>query len=604
VSGGVFPMRIKFILAVFAIIWLSLLIRVYNISIQSNDYYDALANRNTIKTKYIAPIRGEILDRNKKPLAINKLGFRIKFTPHLSRKSKVKILEEEIDLLVKYIPALKKEELLKTYKEKDSYYNHKPIEVVNFIGYEDILPVYSRLNLREHLILEPAPKRYYPYKELSAHILGYVAKADKKAVDKDHVVKMTGFIGKNGVEKFYNNYLQGESGYRQIKVSAYNEEIEELKNVKPIENRNLVLSIDIELQKYIKELFGKETGVAIVMDTKGSILASVSLPEYDLNTFVSGISYKKWQELISDVNAPFTNKIINGLYPPGSVIKTGLGLIYITSGLMGPWNTFDCTGSMSLGKRNFRCWKNKGHGETNIIKAIRESCDDYFYKGSLKVGIANMSKNLKRYGLGKKTGVDLPNEFIGTMPNKEWKLKKYNQRWVTGETLNSSIGQGDTLVTPMQIAQYTALMATGKLPIPHLAWQVGDETYNPSPVEVLTDDEKARLPLIRRAMREVCSSPKGTAVNFVRKKIAMAGKTGTAQVIGIAQETKKRLKEHELAYFKRSHAWFTTFAPYERPEYIVTILVEHGGHGGAAAGPMTSKIYEWLYEHKYLKHRR
>lgn len=597
-------MRIKFILSVFAIVWLSLLIRVYSISIQSNAYYDELANRNTIKTKYIAPIRGEILDRNKKPLAINQLGFRIKFAPHLSSKKKFHLLEEELDILVKYIPHLDKATLLKSYKQKDSHYNHKFINLVNFIAYEDILPVYSRLNLRTNLRLEPAPKRYYPYGELSAHILGYVAKANRKDMNKDHVVKMTGFTGKNGVEKFYNTYLEGESGYRQIKVSAYNEEIEELKNVPPTENRNLVLSIDIELQKFIKKAFGKETGVAVVMDTKGSVLAAVSLPEYDLNTFVSGISYKKWQELISDVNAPFTNKLINGLYPPGSVIKTGLGLIYITSGLIGPWSQFDCSGSYELGKRHFRCWRSSGHHETNIVKAIRESCDDYFYKGSMKVGIATMSKHLKRYGLGKKTGIDLPNEFIGTIPNKVWKMKKYNQRWVTGETLNSSIGQGDTLVTPIQMAQFTALMATGKLPIPHLAYQVGDEMYRPEPVEVLNDDEKKRLPLIRKAMREVCAAPKGTALNFMETDITVAGKTGTAQVVGISQETKKRLKEHELAYFKRSHAWFTTFAPYKNPEYIVTILVEHGGHGGKAAAPMASKIYEWLYAHKYLKNRR
>jgi penicillin-binding protein 2 len=319
---------------------------------------------------------------------------------------------------------------------------------------------------------------------------------------------------------------------------------------------------------------------------------------------VSGISQKEWDALRFDVNAPFTNKIIKGLYPPGSVIKTGLGLIYITSGLMGPWNKFHCTGSLELGKRKFRCWKSSGHQDTNLIKAIRESCDDYFYKGSLKVGIATMSKHLKRYGLGKKTGIDLPNEFIGTIPNKVWKMRKYNQTWVTGETLNSSIGQGDTLVTPIQIAQFTALMATGKLPVPHLAYKVGEEIYDPEPVEVLTDEEKKRLPLIRRSMREVCSGPKGTAVNFMRTNIAVAGKTGTAQVVGISQETKKRLKEHELAYFKRSHAWFTTFAPYAKPEYIVTILVEHGGHGGKAAAPMASKIYEWLYKHKYLKHRR
>ncbi len=597
-------MRVKIVLTIFAIVWLSLLFRVYDISVQSNTYYDELASRNTIKTKYIVPIRGEILDRHKKPLAINELGFRIKFAPHLSRKKTLSLLEEELKIVTTYLPSLDIQELRKSYISKDSHYNHKFIEVVDFISYKDILPVYSRLNLRENLRLEPAPKRFYPYKELSAHLLGYVARANRKDMDKGHVVQMTGTIGKSGVEKFYNTYLQGKAGYRQIKVSAYNEEIEELKHVEPIENRNLILSIDIELQKFIKKIFKDAAGVAIVSDIKGEILAAVSLPEYDLNTFVSGISNKKWQELISNIDAPFTNKLINGLYPPGSVIKTGLGLIYATAGQLSPWKSFECTGSMELGKRNFRCWKSTGHDATNLVQAIRESCDDYFYKGSLKVGIAMMSKHLMRYGLGKKTGVDLPNEFIGTVPNKVWKMRKYNMPWHIGETLNSSIGQGDVLVTPIQIQQFTTLMATGKLPVPHVAMKVGDEFYDPEPVDILTDEEKKKLPIIRRAMRQVCNAPKGTATNFLTTSIAIAGKTGTAQVVGISQETKKRLKEHELAYFKRSHAWFTTYAPFSKPEYVVTILIEHGGHGGKAAGPIVEQIYEWLYEHKYLKRRR
>ena len=597
-------MRLKAVLIVFAFVWISLLSRVYYLSIHSNTYYDELANRNTIKIEYIVPVRGEILDRNKKPLAINRLGFKIKFSPHMSKGNALKHLDEELDYLVKLLPALDKEKLRKTYLKKDSYYNHHPIIVVDFISYKDILPVYSRLNLRKNVMLEPSPKRFYPYEGLAAHVLGYVAKANKRDIKKDHIIKMTGAVGRSGVENFYNNYLQGKAGYRQIKVSAYNEEIEELKNVPSVENRNLTLFLDIELEKFIKEQFKDATGVAIVMHKNGGILAAISLPEYDLNTFVSGISREKWQALMNDVNTPFTNKIINGLYPPGSVVKTGLGLIYATNKAMGPWKVFDCQGTMKLGKRNFRCWKSAGHQKTNLVKAIRESCDDYFYKGSLKVGIENMSTNLMRYGLGKKTGVDLPNEFIGTIPSKEWKRRKYNQPWYIGETLNSSIGQGDMLVTPMQIAQLTALMATGKLPVPHIAYKVGDEVYDPEPVDVLTPDEKKKLPLIRRAMREVCSAPKGTATNFLHTKIAIAGKTGTAQVIGISQKTKKRLKEHELAYLKRSHAWLTTYGPYSNPEYIVTILVEHGGHGGKAAGAMVSKIYDWLYAHKYITRRR
>jgi len=307
-----------------------------------------------------------------------------------------------------------------------------------------------------------------------------------------------------------------------------------------------------------------------------------------------------WNKLSGSLEKPFTNKLVHGLYPPGSTIKTGLGLLYITTDVS-PSFKVDCESSMPLGKRIYRCWKRKGHGKTGIKKAIRESCDDYFYKGSLKVGIKKMSEGMLRYGLGKKTGVDLPNEFIGIVPSRIWKRKKYDQPWYMGETVNTSIGQGDFLVTPMQIAQFTALMATAKLPTPHFAKSIGDKLYEPVLKDVFNEKELKKLPLIQRAMYEVCNYPKGTAVNFVNSKVKIAGKTGTAQVIAIKQDIEKRLKEHEMAYYNRSHAWFTTYGPYKNPQFVVLVMVEHGGHGGTAAGKIVSRIYDKLLELKYIK---
>ena len=596
-------MRYKILITFFAIIWISLLVRVFYLAIQSNDYYDELSSKNTIKTELIAPVRGEIIDRNNQPIAINKLGFRIQFQPHLKHKTADDVFYKEVDTLVNLLPRLKREKIIKNYLKKDSYYNHNPINVVDFISYEEIMPVYSVLNLREHIKITPAPKRYYPNNNVGAHVIGYVAKANQKDMDKDSAIKLIGSVGKSGLEKYYNSYLQGIAGEREIKVSARNEEIEELSYKSAIEHRNITLTLDMELQKYIGEIFEGKTGAVVVMDTSGAIYAAGSYPEYDLNTFVSGISSKEWKALIDSLDAPFTNKIINGLYPPGSTIKTGLGLIYITSGAISPWWSVECTGSMQLGKRNFRCWKSAGHGKTGVRKAVRESCDDYFYKGSLKVGIAKMSQELKNFGLGQKTGVDLPNEFIGTVPSRAWKREKYNRPWYIGETVNTSIGQGDFLTTPLQIAQFTALMAIGKLPKPHFAKQIGEDVIVPEYREVLSPEQRKRLPIIQQAMVDVCNHPKGTATHYLNSKVRMAGKTGTAQVIGISQETKQRLKEHEMAYYTRSHAWLTTFAPTRNPKFIVTVLVEHGGHGGAAAGDVVSKIYDKLYEKGYIKKR-
>jgi penicillin-binding protein 2 len=462
------------------------------------------------------------------------------------------------------------------------------------------MPVYSILNINENIHVIPSPKRFYPYGEVGAHIIGYVSRANKKDIKGDALKKLIGYTGKAGVEKYYNTYLQGVAGTREIKVNANNQEVEELSSKEAIEDRKLTLNIDIELQKYISSLFKKKSGAVIVMGVDGAILSASSFPEYDLNTFVNGVSHKMWKKLSTSLEKPFTNKLTHGLYPPGSIIKTGLGLIYITTDVS-RYKTVDCRSSMPLGKRVFRCWKKKGHRKTGIKKAIRESCDDYFYKGSLQVGIKKMSAGLNRYGLGKRTGIDLPNEFVGTVPSREWKRKKYNQPWYIGETVNTSIGQGDFLVTPIQVAGFTALMATGKLPRPYLANKIGEERLSSEIKDVFNQAEKKKLPLIQKAMYEVCNYPRGTATSYLSSKVTIAGKTGTAQVVGILQDVEKRTLEHEMAYYRRSHAWFTSYGPYKKPQYVVSVLVEHGGHGGAAAGKIVSKIYNKLLETGYIK---
>jgi len=593
-------MKVKFILFIFISTWLALIVRVFSLAIESNKYYVQKSHNNTVKVEQIAPVRAEIVDTHNKPIAINKLGFKIQFAPHLRSKKNQKKFDEELKVLLKLLPNLKEKNIVKNYKKYDSYYNHNFIDVVNFVSYEDIMPVYSVLNLRENINIVPAPRRFYPYGSVAAHIVGYVSRANKKDIENDKLKKLIGYTGKTGVEKYYNTYLQGIAGKREIKVNANNQEIEELSNKSPVEDGKLTLNIDIELQKYISSMFQNKSGAVVVMDVNGAILSASSFPEYNLNTFVTGVSHKLWNRLSTSLEKPFTNKLTHGLYPPGSTIKTGLGLIYTTTEISPYWKV-DCRSSFPLGKRVFRCWKKKGHRWTGLKKAIRESCDDYFYKGSIQVGIKKMSEGLRRYGLGKKTGVDLPNEFVGTVPSRAWKRKKYNQPWYIGETVNTSIGQGDFLVTPMQIAQFTALMATGKLPRPFIAQRVGENKLEPSFQDVLNDKEKKRLPLIQRAMYEVCNSPHGTATNYLSSKVKIAGKTGTAQVVAIMQDIKKRTLEHEMAYYTRSHAWFTSYGPYKNPQYIVLVMVEHGGHGGHAAGKIVSNIYNWLLEKEYIK---
>jgi len=594
-------MKIKILFAIFGIVWIGLVVRVFHLSVQYNEYYESLSENNSIKTEFSAPVRGEILDRSLEPIAINELGFKIALAPHLTRGKDHKKLDEEIAYLMAMIPSLDPVKIAKTYKMQDSYYNHSFIDVVDFVPHETIIPLYALMNLRETIQISPSPKRLYPYGMIASHLIGYVSKANQKEIDQDPSLQLLGHVGKNGIEKYYNSYLQGVAGERHIKVNAHNVEIEEIDRTPTQENHNLVLNIDMKLQNYITEIFEKRVGTIIVMDVHGAVYAAGSYPEYDLNTFVSGISSKDWNALMNSVDAPFTNKLTSGLYPPGSTVKTGLGLIYATSGVLNENSTVDCTGSMRLGNRSFRCWKKTGHGTTNMSKAITQSCDDYFYKGSLQVGIDRMSSGLMRMGLGKKTGIDLPNEFIGTVPSREWKREKFHKPWYQGETLNTSIGQGDFLITPFQMARYTALMATGYLPIPHVAKSIGDNPYTPTPLDVLTPLEKEKLPIVQRAMRAVCNDPGGTAKGFVSTRFPIAGKTGTAQTTGIAQGTKERQNEHNMEYFKRSHAWFTTYGPADNPQFVVTVMVEHGGHGGEATGGIVSSIYNKLDDLGYIK---
>ncbi len=592
-------MRVYLLVLIFVVVWISLLSRTYYLSVESNSYYEKLSLKNTTRTYLIAPVRADIVDRNFKPIAINKLGFKIEIEPHLSIQKRYDQLQDVINKIALLLPEFKSYEMLKSYIDQDSHYNHKYISVIDFVSYESILPVYTKLNLLDGVKIDLSPKRYYPYQQSAAHLIGYTSKANAKEMDEDSVLKLTHKSGKTGIEKQYNSFLQGVPGSKKVQIDVYNEEIRVLDSQESIENRTLVLSIDIRLQRYITKLMRGKAGAVVVMGVDGEILSAGSYPEFNPNHFVSGISQKEWKSIIEDLDLPFTNKFINGLYPPASIIKPSMALSFINNGLS-KWWYVNCSGGMELGNRNFRCWKRYGHGKTDLIKAIRESCDVYFYKASLKTGIANMSADLKRHGFGAKTLIDLPNEFIGTIPNREWKMRKYSERWYSGETLNTSIGQGSTLVTPMQVAQNTALIATGKLPIPRVAYMIDANRTVPVIKDLLTEAEKGVLPLIRRAMVEVCNHPKGTASKHITSKIKIAGKTGTAQVVGIPQETKKRIKEKDMAYYTRSHAWLTTYAPIKNPKYIVTVLVEHGGHGGAATGEIVSKIYDKLSELKYL----
>ncbi|CAA6805675.1 MAG: Cell division protein FtsI [Peptidoglycan synthetase] (EC [uncultured Sulfurovum sp.] len=600
-------MRFSIILIIFVLFWLMLISRIYQISIKSNYYYENLAQMNIERKYFIKPVRGEILDRHGKLLAVNDIGFSIKIAPHLTKYDKIlkkRVADTKLIKLiagiVKEFPDLNQTKLITKYVKKDSSYNHRYIPVVDFIGYDGMIGAYPKLSINKSLKIESETKRMYPAGSLATHIVGYVGRSNLKENEKDPVVEKVGVIGKTGLEREYNNVLQGELGYRLVKVSARNKEVAELEKVDPKDDQNLVLNIDLGLQKRINELFVGQAGVAVVMGIDGDIIAGVSYPSYDPNLFVGGISTKDWKALITNLDHPFTNKIVGGAYPPGSTIKMGMALAFSKAGTAVE-STEYCKGYITLGKskHKFRCWSRYGHGQVGLRKAIRESCDVYFYNKALDTGINSMAKSLRKMGLGVKTGVDLPRERTGIVPDKPWKRKRFKQGWYRGETVISSIGQGYNLATPLQVAQYTAFLATERLPTPHfvdvIAGRKVEKKYETFEVN------KQHLNTIRLGMYDVCNSQRGTARRTMSKlPIIVAGKTGTSQVVSIPQGEKKRMLESQLDYYSRSHAWLTTYAPYENPKYVVTVLVEHGGHGGSTAGPIAAEIYKWMANEGYF----
>lgn len=589
--------RIRLIVIIFVLVWIVLLLRIFAISIQSNQYYVQLAQKNITRKDIDVPFRGLIKDRNGTLIAINQLGFSISFDPHLKNQQ----LKEQIEFVLKYFPDLNPEDIVKNYMRERSSYNHTPIKVVKFIEYEKMQKEYAYLIQNPLIFVEPTSRRYYPFNSSASHVIGYVGASDESDIAKNMVSKYTGIVGKTGIERKYNGFLQGEIGEKVVTVDSHNRVVSVRYEKDSISQNELVITLDMRLQKVADEAFLGKNGAVIVMDIEsGEILAAGSYPEYNLNDFVGGISHAKWSALQEDLSNPLLNKLVNGLYAPGSVIKMGMALALLEYAGINERTLIDTPGYIELGGRKFRDWKAGGHGKSDVIKAIRESVDVYFYKLSQQAGMTNIAGVLNEMGFGQKTGVDLPNEFVGILPSPEWKMSK-GQPWYLGDTVVTSIGQGSFLVTPMQIVRYTGLMASGLLPTPHFAKSFENIPSDFEIKDVLNEFQKSKIKFIQEGMYQACNAQGGTArKSTLDSLVPIACKTGTAQVVSIPQNIKVRIKESELPYYHRSHAWMTGYAPYKNPKYAITVFIEHGESGGNA-GPILAKMVNALKQYGYIK---
>lgn len=597
--------RLVLLFCAFGVFWIILLVRIFNISVVSHEYYEKQAFNNTIREEPIIPIRGQILDRLGEPLATNVVDFTITLPPKLSVGENREILNSEIDRILKFFPQYTKDELIKSYRRQDTAYNHEYIPIIERVTREVVLNHYPELSQSDILRVEPSAKRFYPNLTSASHVIGYVSKANAKDMERQPISKYTKHIGKEGLERQYDTYLQGELGLRTIKVTALNKIVDNVSYNAPEENRDLLTTLDIRIQREMDKVFDGKNGAAIVMDARnGEILAAGSYPEYDLNLFVDGISYKNWNALRDSPYKPLINKFINGLYPPGSVIKMGMGLAFLEHADIDEYTELQTPPFIEIGGRKFRDWKEEGHGSSDLFKALKRSVDVYFYTLSQKVDFEVVADTLKQMGLGIKTGVDLPNEFVGIVPSPSLKKARYKQSWYAGDSVVSSIGQGLFLTTPLQIANYTALIATGKLPTPHFVKQMGGEEIERPSKDVLNEFQKSKLYALQEGMRQVCGDVGGTANYATREsKASLACKTGTAQVVGISQEDKARIKEKDMDYFHRSQAWITGYLPANNPKYVITIMVEHGGSGSSTSGPVLAQLANVLVDLGYVEQK-
>lgn len=594
--------KYKIVLGFIGFIFAVILVRFYYIAILKHEHFLNLSLNNIIRTEVQVPARGQILDRNNKPLAVNQLGYAIALNPYLGRKKSEEILDSEIARIVAHFPEFSAEELKKSYFSQYSPYNHNYITIIKFLSYETMLKSYTALSQSDNIRITNANKRYYPNDMVASHIIGYIGAANQQEIYDNEIAKYSGFVGKMGIERYYNDFLQGKLGYIKTKVDVLNRNVEILEEVGANQRYDMNLALDIDLQKYLDTQFEGKAGATIVMDaTNGEILAAGSYPEYNLNDFINGMNEEQWSAIRDSPATPLLNKMINGMYPPGSVIKMGLGLSFLEYGDIDERTIIETPPFVEIGGVKFRDWNDK-HGSADLIKALRRSVDVYFYRLSYKIGIENMANTLKTMGLGEKTGIDLIGESKGILPTPYWKMGTRGEPWRIGDTINASIGQGLFLATPIQIARYTALIATGTLPVPRFAQKLGDVSTLVDSKDVLNNFQKSKLSALQLGMYQVCNAGDGTArYTGMLARVTMACKTGTAQVVGIPQDILHRIPEREMEYYHRSHAWITAFMPYKNPKYVITVLVEHGGGGSSNAGPILASLANKMNELGYFK---
>jgi penicillin-binding protein 2 len=569
----------------------TLALRLGYLQVFERQKFTTLSDKNRIGLRLLPAQRGEIMDRFGAPLAVNKQDFRALLVPEQSDD-----VEDTLARLAKLIP-ISDEEKEEIMVEIDQHHPYAPVLVKEDLTWQDMAKVDLNLPDLPGVSTEEGQMRSYPLGTATAHIIGYVGRVSKAEMTDDPAMSIPGFrIGKSGVEKKYDEILRGQAGEVQSEVNASGREIRELSRTEGKHGHRLTLTLDSDLQMQCQGIIAQQPSAsAVILDAHtGEVYALCSHPSFDPNVFSSGIPADLWEELLADPTNPLTNKAVAGQYPPGSTFKMITALAGLESGAIDANSRVYCPGYYMMGNRAFHCWKHQGHGSIDVVGAIRESCDVFFYETGHRVGIDGIAAMARRMGLGDKLDFDVPGEGAGLIPDTAWKRKRYKQKWEQGETIVAAIGQGYVLATPLQLATMAARIANGGIGVkPILVRSIEDEG-NKIPEWPALNISKAHLDLVHKGMADVVNSSRGTAYaeRIKEAPFSMAGKTGSAQVKRIteAQRAAGHASAADLPWKYRDHALFVGYGPVENPAYAIAVVVEHGLHGGSAAAPLARDI--------------
>ncbi len=582
-----FDVRMLFFYAAIPLLLGLLLFQIMRLQWFEHDKYMLQSDQNRLNLVPILPVRGEITDAHGKKLAINRIAYRVSLIPE-----RIDQLDETLHTLAEMLAWSPNKQALIRKRVERARRPDRPVLLDDKLQWAQVAPLAARLHHFPGVDVTAGSYRLYPYSELTSHLIGYLSLARESDMDAGFLP--TEFIGRTGVEKSFERILHGHPGHQREEVDSRGRRVAVVNRTPPVMGDQIQLALDVDVQQAASDALGDRTGAVVVMDVKtGGIITMLSKPGYDTNRFITGLESQQWKSWLTNPEKPLLNRATQAAYPPASTFKLITGLAGLKHGIRLARSTTTCPGYLELADRKLHCWKHWGHGKVSLHTALIQSCDVYFYKLGDQLGMAAISDAAGDWGLGEKTHIDLPPEARGIIPTHSPYMMaaiksshSKRKKWFRGETMITAIGQGSLTTTPLQIARLAAAIANGgKVLKPQLLAN--------RPAEILhqANVKPADLLTIQQAMRDVVRDPHGTAHRVLfHAAWPAAGKTGTAQVIKIYRGDDPNISKEELLRRHRDHAWFMGYAPYKHPKIAIAVFVEHGGHGGSAAGPVAAAV--------------